>query len=159
MGTFLRFSLILATTWTLGGVSPCFAGEESSKTSDSASSSGFEKPFAAEREALGYDPEGVVYKQNRLEDFQVCFITSAPFSAALNFGLTSLFSKAARGTFKVDGAYSKVFIIGTLTGAAVMATISVSGPKYNPPPTVSLPPSPRLLVHAGPIVTVLKTRF
>lgn len=120
---------------------------------------GFEKPYAGEREALGYDPEGIEYKQNRVEDFQVILVSSAPWAAIFSYGTTALVSKASRGTFKVDGDYSKAFLYGTVAGAAVIATVSVIGPKYNPAPGACLPPPPRTLVRSGWSLPLLTARF
>ena len=108
---------------------------------------GFERPYVGEREALGYDPEGIEYKQNRIEDFQVILISSAPFAALLSYGTAAVVSKISRGTFKVDGAYSKGFLYGTVGGAATVATLSVIGPKYDPAPNAGLPPTPRTLAR------------
>ncbi|HET9869301.1 MAG TPA: hypothetical protein VFR02_02220, partial [bacterium] len=58
---------------------------------------GFEKPYEYERQAYGYDPDGVQYKENQVEDFQVIFITSAPFAALASLGLTGLASTLIEG--------------------------------------------------------------
>src|SRR5665213_2314068 len=54
----------------------------------------FVKPYEYERQALGYDPDGIIYRENQPEDFQVVFITSLPFAALASFGLTGLTSLA-----------------------------------------------------------------
>jgi hypothetical protein len=152
-------TLILAAALAAGSALSYAAGDRDEAASEEAPVTGFEKPYAAEREAFGFDPEGVEYKQNRLEDFQVILLSSAPWAALFSFSVTSLVSKIDRGTFKMDKGYSKAFLYGTVAGAAAIATLSVAGPKYNPPPMGALPPPPRTLVYAGPIVTVLKAQF
>lgn len=129
------------------------------KEGDEAPVTGYEKPYAGEREALGFDPEGIEYKQNRVEDFQVVLVSAAPWAAIFSYGTTALVSKANRGTFKVDGSYSKFFLYGTVAGAALIATVSVVGPKYQPAPGASLPPSPRTLVYNGWRVPLAVARF
>src|SRR5665213_2826989 len=54
----------------------------------------FVKPYEYERQALGYDPDGIIYRENQPEDFQVVFITSLPFAALASFTLTGLISLA-----------------------------------------------------------------
>ncbi len=137
---------------------PAYAKDEPQE-GDEAPVTGYEKPYAGEREALGFDPEGVEYKQNRVEDFQVVLVSSAPWAALFSYGATALVSKASRGTFKVDGDYSKAFLYGTVAGAAVIATVSVIGPKYDPAPNAGLPPPPRVLVRSGWVLPVLTARF
>jgi hypothetical protein len=93
---------------------------------------GFEKPLAAEREANGYDPEGMEYRQNKLEDFQVVFVESAPFAALASYGLTVLVSYANRRTIKLDKTYFACFIGGTVLLSAGAAYYHVSGKPYPP---------------------------
>lgn len=140
--------LLLAGLLALSPVlSPAADDPDEGKQEDPVT--GFEKPYAGEREALGYDPEGIEYKQNRIEDFQVILVSSAPFAAIFSYGTAALVSKASRGTFKVDGSYSKAFLIGTAVGAATIATVSVMGPKYDPAPNACLPPAPRTMARGG----------
>jgi len=94
----------------------------------------YEKPAAAEREANGFDPEGVDYHQNKIEDFQIVFVETAPFAAILSYGLTSLVSYATRRTIKMDKKTFPFFIGGTGLMAAGAAYYSVSGPAYSPKP-------------------------
>ena len=108
---------------------------------------GFAKPYTYERQAYGYDPEGIQYKENQAEDFQVVFVTSAPFTAGASFLLTSLASLATRNSFDVSGDYFWPFLGGTFVGAATIACISTLTNKYPPPPASSeysmgLPPKP-----------------
>lgn len=113
---------------------------------------GFAKPYAYERQALGYDPEGVEYRQNQAEDFQVVFITSLPFTALASYGLTGLASLAFRNSFEVNGDYFIPFVAGALAGSTAVACVSVLTNKY-PPPSASLPASPAgTLVFSAPLV-------
>lgn len=82
-------------------------------------------PYAVEREALGYDPEGIEYRRNRLEDFQVFFVTSLPFTGAVSFGLAALASKAFRGTFAVTEGYETAAIAGAVLGSLGVAWFSL----------------------------------
>ena len=91
----------------------------------------YEKPAVAEREANGFDPEGTEYRQNRLEDFQVVFVETAPFAALLSYGLTTLVSYASRGKAKMDKKTFPFFIGGTVLLATGAAYYSVSGKPYS----------------------------
>jgi hypothetical protein len=93
---------------------------------------GFEKPLSAEREANGFDPEGMEYRQNRLEDFQIIFIETAPFAALVSYGLTALVSYSNRRTAKLDKTYFACFIGGTVLLSAGAAYYAVSGKPYPP---------------------------
>jgi hypothetical protein len=97
----------------------------------------YEKPAVAEREANGFDPEGTEYRQNRLEDFQVVFVETAPFAALLSYGLTTLVSYASRGKAKMDKNTLPFFIGGTVLMASGAAYYSVSGKAY-PTKTVEI---------------------
>lgn len=117
---------------------------------------GFERPYEYERQAYGYDPNGVQYKENQLEDFQVVFISSAPFAALASAGLTGLTSTCVEGKFDLNGPYLIAFIAGTVVGAATMACVSVLSNKYPPPdedPVLSSSMKPRRLAFALPILT------
>jgi hypothetical protein len=117
---------------------------------------GFERPYEYERQAYGYDPNGVQYKENQLEDFQVVFISSAPFAALASAGLTGLTSTCVEGKFDLNGPYLIAFIAGTVVGAGAMACISVLSNKYPAPdedPVLSSSAKPRRLVFAWPILT------
>jgi len=151
--------LLIAVVLGVGSVLPVLAEEKDPTSAEETSSTGFEKPYVGERESLGYDPEGIEYKQNRVEDFQVLLISSAPFAAMFSYVVTGLVSKLERGTFKVDGPYSRAFLIGTVAGAATIATVSVIGPRYTPPPEAALPSPPRTLVHSGWRVPLVEARF
>jgi hypothetical protein len=116
----------------------------------------YEKPAVAEREANGFDPEGVEYHQNRLEDFQIVFVESAPFAALLCYGLTTLISYAGRGKAKMDKKTFPFFIGGTVLLASGAAYYSVSGKAYSPK-TVEitlLPPSRTAWAIQGDLVQI-----
>jgi hypothetical protein len=87
----------------------------------------YEKPASAELEANGFDPEGAEYHQNKIEDFQVVFVESAPFAAILSYGLTSLVSYATRRSIKMDKKTFPFFIGGTVLLASGAAYYSVYG--------------------------------
>lgn len=93
----------------------------------------FEKPNAAEHEANGFDPEGVEYHQNRLEDFQVYFVETAPFAALVSYGLTVAISLATHGKGKLDKKNLPYFAGGTVLLAAGTAYYDVSSKTYIPP--------------------------
>ncbi|GEM_PF-3022777 len=100
---------------------------------------GFEKPAAEERIAYGFDPEGIEYRENKTEDFQIFFIESAPFAGALSYGGAALTSLAIRGTGKINKGYFIGFIVSTLVLSTLSATYSVSGKRYvKPAPQASL---------------------
>jgi hypothetical protein len=116
---------------------------------------GFEKPFGYERQAYGYDPEGVDYKENQPEDFQVIFITSLPFTALASYGLTGLVSLSTRGTFDVNGDYFLPFLIGTGVGSTTIACVSVLTNHYPPPAAWDPQPlGPRRLALQMPVATL-----
>jgi hypothetical protein len=94
---------------------------------------GFAKPYEYERQAYGYDPEGVDYKENQPEDFQVVFITSLPFTALASYGVTGLTSLAARGRFDVTDEYFLPFLIGTGVASTTIACVSVLSNPYPAP--------------------------
>jgi hypothetical protein len=98
-----------------------------------ADSTGFAKPYEFERQAYGYDPEGVEYRENQAEDFQVIFITAAPFAALASFALTGLASTLIQGSFGISGNYFYVFLGGTALGATGAACLSVLTNPYPPP--------------------------
>jgi hypothetical protein len=116
---------------------------------------GFEKPYEYERQAMGYDPEGVEYKENQPEDFQVVFITSLPFTALASYGLTGLTSLVARGTFDVNGDYFLPVIIGTGVGSTTIACVSVLTNPYPPPTAWDLNPrGPERLAFQMPVASL-----
>ena len=98
---------------------------------------GFAKPYEYERQAYGYDPEGVEYHENQPEDFQVIFITSAPFVAGASFLLTGMTSLAMNGNFQVGGNYFLPFLGLTLAGTTTVACVSVLSNPYPPPGTTT----------------------
>ncbi|MGH7738540.1 MAG: hypothetical protein ACREL1_00190 [bacterium] len=116
---------------------------------------GFAKPYEYERQAYGYDPDGVQYKENQAEDFQVIFITSAPFAALASMGLTGLASTLISGKFEISGPYFIPFLAGTVAGATTAACVSVLTNPYPAPdaqPVLSEAAKPERLVLAFPIV-------
>jgi len=130
---FSRATILLIALSLVWGGRPSFAISQAEDSSEG----GFARPYVYERQAFGYDPEGVDYKENQAEDFQVVFVSSAPFAAATSFGLTGLVSQIFRNSFNVDGDYLIPFIVGTLAGATAIASISVLSNKYPPPPASS----------------------
>lgn len=117
---------------------------------------GFDKPYEYERQAYGYDPDGIQYKENQLEDFQVVFITSAPFAALASLGLTGLSSTLLEGKFDLNGPYFIAFLTGTVVGAGTAACVSVLSNHYPPPdedPVLSSASKPRRLVFALPLLS------
>jgi hypothetical protein len=94
---------------------------------------GFAKPYEYERQAYGYDPEGVEYHENQPEDFQIIFITSLPFTALASFCLTGLTSLALNHSFSVGGNYFIPFVAATALGSTTIACVSVLTNKYPPP--------------------------
>ncbi len=108
--------------------------DDSSNTSNQTDlTSGFSKPYEYERQAYGYDPDGIEYKENQPEDFQIIFITSLPFTALASFGITGLVSLAAQGKFGVGGNYFIPFVVAAGLGSTTIACVSVLTNKYPPP--------------------------
>lgn len=146
-----NLSLSIILTLAGAGLSPLWAEPNKDQTASEdvdvmALQGGFAKPYEYERQAYGYDPEGIQYKENQSEDFQVVFITSAPFTAGASFLLTSLVSLATRNTFDVSGDYFWPFIGGTFVGCTTIACVSTLTNKYPPPPAsaeYSLAPLPK----------------
>jgi hypothetical protein len=125
--------------------------------SDNSDNGGFAKPYEYERQAYGYDPEGVEYKENQAEDFQVVFISSLPFTALASFGITGLASLATRGSFSVGDDYFLPFVIGTGAASTTIACVSVLTNKYPPPGSstvVETLPGPKALAFNLPLVTL-----
>ncbi len=117
---------------------------------------GFAKPYDYERQALGYDPEGIIYHENQPEDFQVVFITALPFSALASFGLVGLTSAITTGQFAVSGDFFWPFIGGMFVGATTVACVSVLSNPYPPPASnsiVELPNNSRSFAFLVPLVS------
>jgi hypothetical protein len=108
----------------------------STDAGDQPVTGGFAKPYEYERQAYGYDPEGVTYKENQAEDFQVVFITALPFTAGASFLITSAISLTTTNNFGVGGDFFLPFLASTVVGATTIACISTLTNKY-PPPTSS----------------------
>lgn len=154
--------LFLLSLFILGLVlKPSFAWAQDKAQPDddidySTLSGGFVKPYEYERQAYGYDPEGVEYKENQAEDFQVIFITSVPFTAGASYILTSLVSLATRGSFDVSGNYFLPFIGGIAVGSTTIACVSTLTNKYPPPGSttyVETQPPPSSLAFKVPLVS------
>jgi len=136
----LCFCFFLASYLGFGGSAAraqTTPSSNSNLTHDAPVTDGFAKPYEFERQAYGYDPEGIEYKENQAEDFQVVFISSAPFAAAASYGLTGLVSLIVRNQFQINGDYFVPFVAGTVVGATAVAFISVLTNKYPPPPASS----------------------
>lgn len=133
---------------------PMVAGQPAEE--EISDQSAFVKPYEYERQALGYDPDGIIYRENQPEDFQVVFITSLPFAALASFTLTGLTSLALEGQFSVGGNFFLPFLGGMAVGATTVACISVLSNPYPPPDTnsvVELPNAQRSLAFLLPLMT------
>jgi hypothetical protein len=104
---------------------------------DEAVTGGFAKPYEYERQAYGYDPEGVQYKENQGEDFQVIFITSLPFTAGASFLITSTVSLMTANNFGVGGDFFLPFLGAAAVGSTAIACISTLTNRYPPPASTS----------------------
>lgn len=123
---------------------------------DSVQKGGFAQPYEYERKANGYDPEGVDYKENQAEDFQVVFITALPFAALFSFGVTGFVSLLSNNSFGVGGDFFLPFLGGTLAGATTVACVSVLTNKYPPPPEnsiVEIRRTPGVFAFNAPLIT------
>ena len=123
---------------------------------DEAVTGGFAKPYEYERQAYGYDPEGVTFKENQAEDFQVVFISSLPFTAGASFLITSAISLAAVNNFGVGGDFFLPFLAGAVAGSTTIACVSTLTNKYPPPDSTSYvetQPGGRPLAFNVPIIT------
>lgn len=154
--------LLLLSLLTFLGTCPVTAWaqlsipDEKSSLDEALSQGGFAKPYEYERQAYGYDPEGVEYHENQSEDFQVIFITSAPFAAGASFLVTGMVSLATTGNFQVGGDYFLPFLGLTFAGTTTIACVSVLTNKYPPPGTTTYvedSPHPRSVVFNVPLVT------
>ncbi|HXL73043.1 MAG TPA: hypothetical protein VN963_05390 [bacterium] len=133
---------------------PMVAGQPSEE--ELSDQNAFVKPYEYERQALGYDPDGIIYRENQPEDFQVVFITSLPFAALASFGLTGLTSMIVQGQFSVGGSFFLPFLGGMAIGATTVACVSVLSNPYPPPDTnsiVELPNAQRSLAFLLPLMT------
>lgn len=133
---------------------PMVAGQPSEE--ELSDQNAFVKPYEYEREAMGYDPDGIIYRENQPEDFQVVFITSLPFVTLASFGLTGLVSMVTTGQFAVGGNYFLPFLGGIALGATAVASISVLSNPYPPPESnsiVELPGIRRSLAFSVPLMT------
>ncbi|HEY5037786.1 MAG TPA: hypothetical protein VIJ93_01795 [bacterium] len=123
------------TVSSLGWAQSVTLNPTSDDEEDSKTTTAIVKPYEYEREAYGYDPSGIDYKENQAEDFQVIFITSAPFTALASFGITGFVSMISNGNFGVGGNYFLPFLGGILVGSTTIACVSVLTNKYPPPPS------------------------
>jgi hypothetical protein len=117
---------------------------------------GFAPPYEYERQAYGYDPEGVTYKENQAEDFQVIFITATPFTAMASFVLYGTVSLVNDGTFGIGGDLFLPFVGTALAGSTAIACISVLTNPYPPPNQTTFSENqnqPKALAFEVPLVT------
>ena len=116
---------------------------------------GFAPPYEYEREANGYDPEGVEYKENKVEDFQVVFITATPFTAFASFGVWATIGLFTNGTFTVGDNFW--YFVGTaLAGSTTVACVSVLSNNYPPPHQTTFSDNslqPKALAFVVPLLT------
>ena len=128
--TILLLGIVLGTSssWAQSDSTPPVTPEN-----DEGVTAGFAKPYEYERQAQGYDPEGIEYKENQAEDFQVVFVTSLPFTALASFGITGLVSLVTQNNFGVGGSYFIPFLAGAAVGSTTIACVSVFTNKYPPP--------------------------
>lgn len=158
---FYRFSYLLLFLALLGAFpaaswAQLSIPDDKSSLDETLSQGGFAKPYEYERQAYGYDPEGVDYHENQSEDFQVIFITSAPFAAGASFLVTGMVSLATTGSFQVGGNYFLPFLGLTLGATTTIACVSVLTNKYPPPGTttfVETAPAPQHFAFDIPLVT------
>ncbi len=157
---FTRIFLILIFLGLVSSFAKVEAQTNSSKpfqdVSDEPVTGGFEKPYEYERQAYGYDPEGVQYKENQGEDFQVIFISALPFTAGASFLITSTISLVAVNNFGVGGDFFLPFMASTVVGATTIACVSTLTNRYPPPASqsyVESQPMLRPLAFNVPIIT------
>jgi hypothetical protein len=132
------------------------SSSSSKDVDDEAVTGGFDKPYEYERQAYGYDPEGVQYKENQAEDFQVIFISALPFTAGASFLITSTISLVAANNFGVGGDFFLPFLASTVVGATTIACVSTLTNPYPPPASgsyVDSRPGGRPLAFNVPIIT------
>lgn len=150
------FLIILAFLGPVTAWAQLSIPDEKSSLDEALSQGGFAKPYEYERQAYGYDPEGVEYHENQSEDFQVIFITSAPFAAGASFLVTGMVSLATTGNFQVGGDYFLPFLGLTFAGTTTIACVSVLTNKYPPPGSTTYvegSKAPRSVAFNIPLVT------
>ncbi len=158
---FLRLSILffiatLALVPAAGWAQLAIPAEGANPLDETLGQSGFAKPFEYERQAYGYDPEGLEYKENQLEDFQVIFFSSAPFAAGASFLLTAAASLALTGNFQVGGNYFWAFLGLAFAGTTTISCVSVLTNPYPPPGTttyVQNPDASREVAFQLPLLT------
>jgi hypothetical protein len=163
---FLRvtFTCFLALSFLVLGLKPGWAqmtsqGVPASDEEEASGTTGIEKPYEYERQAYGYDPEGIEYKQNQPEDFQVVFISSVPFATLASYGITGLASLAFTGNFGVGGDYFLPFLAGAFIGSTTIACVSVLTNKYPAPPPLSVTESRPHLFNEMVRLNLISARF
>lgn len=152
----LLFIAVLAFSPSPGFAQLAIPAEGTNPLDETLGQGGFAKPYEYERQAYGYDPEGLEYKENQLEDFQVIFFSSAPFAAGASFLLTSAASLAMTGHFQVGGGYFWPFIGLAFVGTTTISCVSVLTNPYPPPGTttyVQNPAASREVVFQLPLLT------
>ena len=154
---FSRLITILLLSLLLGvGLPSICKAQALTDADDTNIVGGFAKPYEYERQAYGYDPEGVVYKENQTEDFQVVFITASPFTALASFGIYGTISLFTEGTFGVGGDFFLPFLGTAIAGSTAIACISVLTNPYPPPHQTAFlenPNRPKVLAFQIPLVT------
>jgi hypothetical protein len=158
------FIFFLVLSLTALGIMPALAqmtsqGVPASDEQEPTSLTGVEKPFEYERQAYGYDPEGIEYKENQPEDFQVVFVSSVPFTALASYGITGLASLAFTGNFGVGGDYFLPFLACTFIGSTTIACVSVLTNKYPAPPPLSVSEAKPHLSNELVRVDLVSARF
>ena len=137
----LSFVLVLLLGSALCSTAGAQSTAPASTDSDEAVTGGFAKPYEYERQAYGYDPEGVQYKENQAEDFQVIFVTAMPFTAGASFLITSTVSLLTTNNFGVGGDFFLPFLGGALVGSTTIACVSTLTNHYPAPdPYAALEP-------------------
>lgn len=154
---FSRIFTLLLLALLLGVSLPSICKAQALSDEDDVNiTGGFAKPYEYERQAYGYDPEGVEYKENKVEDFQVIFITATPFTALASFGLFGTISLFTQGSFGLGNTYFIPFICTSLAGSTAIACISVLPNSYPPPHQINFSDNqiqPKALAFQVPLVT------
>ena len=151
--------LLLAATPMTGWAQLSIPDDHTTPMDEILSHGDYGKPYEYERQAYGYDPEGVEYHENQPEDFQVIFITSAPFAAGASFLVTGMTSLAMTGNFQVGGDYFLPFLGLTLAGTTTIACVSVLSNPYPPPGTTTYVDRPGINRSMAFHLPVLTARF
>ncbi len=150
------FAAILVLSPSAGWAQLAIPAEGTNPLDETLGQGGFAKPYEYERQAYGYDPEGIEYKENQLEDFQVIFFSSAPFAAGASYLVTAAASLAMTGNFQVGGGYFWAFVGLAFAGTTTISCVSVLTNPYPPPGTttyVQNPAASREVAFQMPLLT------